>query len=258
MPSCRQRACVTDTCAATLDEAPPTLTGWDLLAGRRSASLASIHPHPSTLSSRPQPSAFLCGSNPTGAANMVSGVLITVASRGSPSSALCTPCLQRRRDACESRSRGTQGVPVYTSTSTACLWTTSTPGSIHAFHSCYACHAETACPSPLWAWPHARSHHRAPLMAAPSCQSLPPQTSLLFLRVRGAVNSAQTSYPTCHPYLLHTYLVSTTVRLSAPHPVHDAHGRTLLILRGTRMDPACWQPEKGCPAVGLTWVCWHS
>ncbi|UKZ63639.1 uncharacterized protein TrAtP1_004865 [Trichoderma atroviride] len=20
------------------------------------------------------------------------------------------------------------------------------------------------------------------------------------------------------------------------------------------MDPACWQPEKGCPAVGLTWV----
>ncbi|KAL7903181.1 hypothetical protein HDV63DRAFT_363272 [Trichoderma sp. SZMC 28014] len=54
----------------------------------------------------------------------------------------------------------------------------------------------------------------------------------------------------------HTY--STTVRLSAPHPVHDAHGRTLLILRGTRMDPACWQPEKGCPAVGLTWVCWQS
>ncbi|KAL7959833.1 hypothetical protein V8C34DRAFT_278915, partial [Trichoderma compactum] len=40
--------------------------------------------------------------------------------------------------------------------------------------------------------------------------------------------------------------------LSAPHT-----DRTLLILRGRRMDPACWQPEKGCPAVGLTWVCWH-
>lgn len=45
---------------------------------------------------------------------MVSGVLITVASRGSPSSAVCTLCLQQRRDACEPRSKGTQGVPVYT------------------------------------------------------------------------------------------------------------------------------------------------
>lgn len=71
---------------------------------------------------------------------MVSGVLITVASRGSPSSAVCTLCLQRRRDACEPRSRGTQGVLVYTSTSTACLWPASTPGSIHATR-CHACHA---------------------------------------------------------------------------------------------------------------------
>lgn len=122
------------------------------------------------------------------------------------------------------------------------------------------CHAETACPSPLWAWPHARSHHRAPLIATPSCQSLPPQTSLPFLRVRGAVNSTLTRYPT---YLLHTVhtrylLLDYLTVLSALHPVHDAHGRTLLILRGRRMDPACWQPEKGCPAVGLTWVCWQS
>lgn len=40
--------------------------------------------------------------------------------------------------------------------------------------------------------------------------------------------------------------------------ISSPHSRTLLILRGTRMDPTCWQPEKGCPAVGLTWVCWHS
>lgn len=155
--------------------------GLDWLAGPRFVGVHSsaIHSLPSTHTTRPQPSAFLCGSNPTSAANMVSGVLITVANRASPSSDLCTLCLQQRRDTCEPRSKGTQGVPVYTE----CLWTVSVDSLdtwFHSCHACHACHAETACPSPLWVWPHARSHHRAPFIATPSCQTLPPQTSLLF------------------------------------------------------------------------------
>lgn len=41
-PSCRQRACVTDTCAATLDEALPTLTGWDL-TGWQTLGFVGVH-----------------------------------------------------------------------------------------------------------------------------------------------------------------------------------------------------------------------
>lgn len=96
MPLCRQRALpamsripvLLGTLKAGLASQSRPLTGWQTLV-----SLASIHPpftHPSMPSSRP-PSLllFLCESNPTGVANMVSGVLITVANRGSPSSDLC-------------------------------------------------------------------------------------------------------------------------------------------------------------------------
>jgi hypothetical protein len=129
---------VTDTCAATLDAGLASsvksnrtgcdLTGWQTLVsvGFHSSACHSLA-RQRALIRAPAFCFFVCGSNPTGAANMVPGVLITVASRGSPWSALCTLCLQRR-DACESRSKGTQGVAVYT----ACLWTASTPGSIHA------------------------------------------------------------------------------------------------------------------------------
>lgn len=167
------------------------------------------------LSSRPQPSAFSCGSNPTGAANMVSGVLITVASRGSPSSAVCTLCLQQRRDACEPRSKGTQGVPVYTKDTKDTKYAKYSNGvSVDSldtwFHSCYS-----TCMPCLPCLPR-RNGMPVSIVGLASCpltsQSAIDSNCILstsatsdlppFLRLRGAVNSTQTRYPT---YYIHTW-----------------------------------------------------
>ncbi|KAL7822159.1 hypothetical protein V8C26DRAFT_289177 [Trichoderma gracile] len=102
-------------------------------------------------------------------------------------------------------------------------------------HPCRAeRHARVCCSlfPPILEWALAASR-----MATPSCQALPPQTLVKSLAC------------VLSPRLL---LAASSSTISSPH------SRTLLILRGTRMDPTCWQPEKGCPAVGLTWVCWHS
>lgn len=126
---------------------------------------------------------FARESNPTSAANMVSGVLITVANRGSPSSALCTLCLHQRRDACESRSRRTQGVPVYTE----CRRTVSTLGSIHAMPDMPATpkrHARLHCGFGLMP-AHITERHSQQLHPVKLCHLRPPS----FLRVRSAVSS---------------------------------------------------------------------
>lgn len=108
--------------------------------------------------------------------------LITVANRGSPSSALCTLCLQQRRDACESRSRRTQGVPVYTEY----LWTVSTLGSIHAMPDMPATpkrHARLICGFGLMP-AHITERHSQQLHPVKLCHLRPPS----FLRVRSAVS----------------------------------------------------------------------
>lgn len=179
---------------------------FDWLADAR---FAAVHPSAfdspvNALIEAPAFCFFSCQSNPTGAANMVSGVLITVASRGSPSSDLCTLCLQQRRGACESRSRGTQGVPVYT----ACLRTASTPGSIHAM-PCLPCLPRrngmpvsivglASCPLTSQSAIDGNS-----ILSNSATSDLPP-----FLHVRSAVNSdwvlgigITTWYPTYCNYL---------------------------------------------------------